>query len=286
MLALPVLTPILYRNAFPYFYPFILAPAAILIGLAFDKHRQDGAKGIPPAKLAAMLVLVQCAILAFGIVAKLGDNARVQRETIAAVRAIFPQPVPYIEGFGVLADYPRSGFFMSSWGVENYRRAGQPVFADLVARHQPPFVLADSPSLFAALVPGVKVDRSRALLPEDARVLRDTYIRHWGMLFVAGRHLQSTAGAPVSFDIAVAGAYRLEAAAPLAIDGSRVAPGDIITLSAGAHTLDFGGRGEATLRWAQASSVPALPAADPLAFFNRKTWAGMTPSMMHPDAAR
>lgn len=286
VLALPVLTPILYRNAFPYFYPFILAPAAILIGLAFDKHRQDGAKGIPPAKLAAMLVLVQCAILAFGIVAKLGDNARVQRETIAAVRAIFPQPVPYIEGFGVLADYPRSGFFMSSWGVENYRRAGQPVFADLVARHQPPFVLADSPSLFAALVPGVKVDRSRALLPEDARVLRDTYIRHWGMLFVAGRHLQSTAGAPVSFDIAVAGAYRLEAAAPLAIDGSRVAPGDIITLSAGAHTLDFGGRGEATLRWAQASSVPALPAADPLAFFNRKTWAGMTPSMMHPDAAR
>jgi hypothetical protein len=36
----------------------------------------------------------------------------------------------------------------------------------------------------------------------------------------------------------------------------------------------------------QASSVPALPATDPLAFFNRKTWAGMTPSMMTPDAAR
>jgi hypothetical protein len=287
VLALPVLTPILYRNAFPYFYPFILAPAAILIGLAFDKHRQDGAKGIPPAKLAAMLVLVQCAILAFGVVAKLGDNARVQRETIAAVRAIFPQPVPYIEGFGVLADYPRSGFFMSSWGVENYRRAGQPVFAALVARHQPPFVLADSPSLFAALVPGVKVDRSRALLPEDARVLQDTYIRHWGMLFVAGRHLQSTDGATVSFDIAVAGAYRLEAAVPVAIDGSHVAPGDTVTLSAGAHTLDFSsGRGEATLRWAQASFVPALPATDPLAFFNRKTWAGMTPSMMRPDTAR
>ena len=286
VLALPVLTPILYRNAFPYFYPFILAPAAILIGLAFDKHRQDGAKGIPPAKLAAMLVLVQCAILAFGVVAKLGDDARVQRETIAAVRAIFPQPVPYIEGFGVLADYPRSGFFMSSWGVENYRRAGQPVFAALVARHQPPFVLADSPSLFAALVPGVKVDRSRALLPEDARVLQETYIRHWGMLFVAGRHLQSTDGTTVSFDIAVAGAYRLEAAIPLAIDGRRIAPGDTVTLSAGAHTLDFGGAGEATLRWAQASSAPALPATDPLAFFNRKAWAGMTPSMMNPDAAR
>jgi hypothetical protein len=32
--------------------------------------------------------------------------------------------------------------------------------------------------------------------------------------------------------------------------------------------------------------LPALPATDPLAFFNRKTWAGMTPSMMNPDAAR
>jgi hypothetical protein len=101
----------------------------------------------------------------------------------------------------------------------------------------------------------------------------------------AGRHLQSTDGATVSLDIAVAGAYRLEAATPLAIDG-RAAPGDIVALSAGAHTLDFGGRGEATLRGAQASSVPALPATDPLAFFNRKTWAGMTPSMMTPDAAR
>jgi hypothetical protein len=286
VLALPVLTPILYRNAFPYFYPFILAPAAILVGLAFDKHRQGAHKpnAVPPARLGAALVLVQCAILAFGILSKLSDDTRVQRETIAAVRSIFPQPVPYIEGFGVLADYPRSGFFMSSWGVENYRRAGQPVFAALVARNQPPFVLADSPSLYGALVPGVEVDQDRTFLPEDTRFLQDNYIRHWGMLFVAGKHLDSSAA---SFDIAVSGEYRLEADVPLAIDGTAVAPSGTITLSAGAHTLDFGGgAGAATLRWAQASSVPALPPADPLTFFNRKTWAGMTPSMMHPDAAR
>lgn len=285
VLALPVLTPILYRNAFPYFYPFILAPAAILVGLAFDKHRQDGAKGIPAAKLAAMLVLVQCAILAFGIVSKLGDGMRVQRETIAVARSIFPQPVPYIEGFGVLAGYPRTGFFMSSWGVENYRRAGQPVFADLIARHQPPLLLADSPSLFAALVPGVKVDRGRALLPEDARVLQENYIRHWGMLFVAGKQLRPAEGA--AFGIAVAGEYRLEAAAPLVIDGNRLAPGATIALSAGAHSVDFGGAaGEATLRWAQASLVRTPPPTDPLAFFNRKSWAGMTPFMMRSDAPR
>ena len=286
VLALPVLTPILYRNAFPYFYPFILAPAAILVGLAFDKHRQGAHKpnAVPPAKLGAALVLVQCAILAFGTLSKLNDDTRVQRQTIAAVRSIFPQPVPYIEGFGVLADYPRNGFFMSSWGVENYRRAGQPVFAALVARNQPPFVLADSPSLYGALVPGVAVDQDRTFLPEDTRFLQDNYIRHWGMLFVAGKHLDPSA---TGFDIAVSGDYRLEADTALAIDGTPVAPSGTINLSAGPHTLDFGGgSGEATLRWAQASSVPALPATDPLAFFNRKSWAGMTPSMMRPDAAR
>jgi len=86
--------------------------------------------------------------------------------------------------------------------------------------------------------------------------------------------------------IAIAGDYRLEAAAALGIDGNRVAPGSTIALAVGAHDVAFGAAaGEATLRWAQASSVPMLPPADPLAFFNRKSWAGMTPSMMHTDAA-
>jgi hypothetical protein len=282
-----VLTPILYRNAFSYFFPFILAPTAILVGLAFDRYRQGATRfaGIPPAKLGVALVLTQCAMLLVCIAAKLPDDMRIQRETIAAVRSVFPRPGPYVDGFGVLADHPRVGFFMSSWGVANYRRAGQPVFAALVAQHQPPFVLADSPSLYAALVPGVLVNRARALLPDDARFLQDSYIRHWGMLFVAGKHLRPAAGD--SFDIAVAGAYRLEAAAPLVIDGNRLAPGDTVTLAAGAHSVDFGGNAaEATLRWAEASAMPALAPTHPLAFFDRKTWAGMTPAMMRPDAAR
>jgi hypothetical protein len=199
------------------------------------------------------------------------------------VRTIFPQPAAYVDGFGVLANYPRAGFFQSSWGVENYRNAGQPVFEALVARHQPAFLLADSPSLYGALVPGVEVDHDRTFLPEDARFLQDNYIRHWGMLFVAGKRLQPAAGA--SFEIAVAGAYRLEADAPLLIDGTSLAPGDTVTLGTGAHNVDFGAAGgTAILRWAQASSVPALPPTDPLTFFQRKSWAGMTPAMMRADA--
>jgi hypothetical protein len=288
VLAMPILTPMLYRNAFPYFFPFILAPAAVLVGIAFDKHREGAAApiGIPPAKLAGALVLVQCAIMAFGSVAKIPDKVQVQRETLAVVRSVFPQPVPYIEGFGILADYPRVGFFMSSWGVENYRRGGQPVFAGFVARHQPPFVLADSPSLYAALVPGIEIDRDRALLPDDAQFLQENYIPHWGMLFVAGKQLRSTGGADTRFDVAVAGDYRLEAAAPVTIDGNHIPPGGTVTLAAGSHLMAFDAvDGAATLRWAAAAHVPAPTPLDPLTFFDRKSWAGMTPAMVREAAA-
>jgi hypothetical protein len=289
VLALPVLTPIFYRNAFDYFYPFILTPAAILVGLSFDKHRQAAPRpdGIPAATLTAVLVIVQCVILVLGNISKLPDDMRVQRQTIAAVRAIFPEPVPYIDGFGVLAGYPRGAFFMSSWGVENYRRAGEPVFAGLVARDQPPFVLADAPSLYGALVPGVTVNGDRAFLPEDVRFLQENYIRHWGMLFVAGKHLRSADGENVvAFDMAVGGEYRFDSAAPAVIDGSSVQPGTTVALAAGGHTIDLGEPArEATLRWAQATRVPELPPTDPLTFFHRKSWADMRPEMMRPESA-
>jgi hypothetical protein len=275
VLALPVLTPVLYRNAFPYFFPFILAPAAILVGLSFEKHRRAA------SKLGVALVIIQWVILAFGSLAKLPDRVGLQRQTIAEVRGIFPDPVPYIEGFGVLAGYPRSGFFMSSWGVDIYRQAGQPIFADLVAKDQPPFVLADSPSLYGALAPGIEVNQDRALLPEDVHFLQENYVRHWGMLFVAGKHLQSSDRA---IRIAVAGEYRLEATAPAMIDGSKVEPNGVVALTAGDHAIELSGAGEATLRWAAASRVPALAPADPLTFFHRDSWAGMTPQMMRQNA--
>jgi len=289
VLALPVLTPILYRNAFTYFYPFILPTAAILVGLSFDKHRQGAPRSNAGSavKLAAVLVVAQCVILVFGNISKLADDVRVQRQAIADLRAIFPDPVPYIEGFGVLAGYPRSGFFMSSWGMDSYRQAGKPVFADLVAKDQPAFLLADAPSLYAALVPGVQVDENRTFLPEDIRFLQENYVRHWGMLFVAGKHLRAAGSGNLAFNIAVAGAYRFEAAAPAIIDGNRMEPGTVVVLAAGDHTIDFGGSArEATLRWAAASHVPDRAPADPLTFFQRKSWAGMTPQMMRADASR
>lgn len=274
VLALPILTPFFYRNAFPYFYPFILPPAAILVGLSFEKHRRRS-NASPVFPLAALLVVLQCLVALANNGQKLADRMLTQRQTLAAIREIFPNPVAYIDGFGTIADYPRSGFFMSSWGVDQYRKVGQPVFADLVAKDRPQFLIADSPSLYAALVPGVLVNERRALLPEDARFLRENYVHHWGMLFVPGKHLQS--GAATTFDVAIAGDYRFEATTPASIDGRSTAPGDVVTLAAGSHQADVAG--EAILRWANAP-VPTEAPTDPLIFFDLKTWAGMKTSQM------
>jgi hypothetical protein len=287
VLALPVLTPIVYRNAFIYFYPVILAPASILVGFSFDKHLNAARKPNRPlaAAVVTILVIAQCTILALHNASRLGDRIHLQRQTIAQVRTIFPQSVHYIGGFGILAGYPRDGFFMSSWGLETYRRAGEPVFPMLVARDQPPFLLADSPSLYDAMTSGVAVYEDRILLTEDAQFLRENYVPYWGMLFVAGKRLPASPG-PATFNIAISGEYRLDAATPLSIDGKRLEPGDSIVLAAGEHRIDFGGEvGETTLRWAQASQVPALAPTNPLSFFNVPNWAGMTPQMMQVDAA-
>jgi hypothetical protein len=283
VLALPVLTSIVYRNAFDYFYPFILAPAAVLVGFSFEKHLKAAPRpsGLSADTVVAILVVAQCAILVFNAVSRLGDHIQPQRQTIAEVRAIFPEPVAHIEGFGMFPDYPRTGFFMSSWGVENYRRAGKPIFAELVARDRPVFILADAPSLYGALVPGITVIEKRTFLPEDVRFLQEHYIRHWGMLFVAGKRIEATGGEASGFSIAVPGEYRLEAAMPAVIDETRVEPNGIVALVAGDHTIALGaGAGAATLRWAAASHVPARAPVDPLTFFERKSWAGMTHDMM------
>lgn len=283
VLALPVLAPLVYRNAFVYFYPFMLASAAVLVGLAFDRFRVSrGAQ--------ALLILAVLGSWTFGMKARLPDETGVQRETLAAVHAAFPDPVPVIEGFGVLGGEPRSGFrrvgfFMSSWGVENYLAAGKPVYADLIATHQPPLLLADSPSLYAAML---GVETTRPLLAEDVRVLRENYVRRAGrsgragMLFVAGKSLEKRCGS--EFEIAIAGAYRLEVEGPVAIDGRTVGRGDQVELGIGRHAIAFGGNEQVLLTWAKVGDAPEH-SATPLDFFGEVNWGGMTADKLRSGEA-
>lgn len=272
LLALPILTPLFYRNAFAYYYAFILPPAAVLIGMAYERYRRQALESNEPRpfRLLALLLCLQCGVFLYQSGRNLPDAIEPQRATLDAVHAVFPEPVPYIDGYGVVASFPRTGFFMSSWGLGKYREAGVPVFRDLVAKAQPPLLLADSPSLYAALVPGVTVVPERELLNADIAFLRDNYLQHWGMVFVAGKTIELPAlGEKVAFDVAIAGDYRLESAIPVHIDGKELAPEGVVTLAAGTHSiLADRATGPATLRWAGALPAPDTAPTDIWAFFS------------------
>jgi hypothetical protein len=271
LLAVPILTPLIYRNAFAYYYTFILPPAAILAGLVYDRIRQQIARTttLRSFRLLSLLILFQVGFLLFRATANLPDAIGPQRETLDVVHAVFPEPVPYIDGYGVVSSFPRAGFFMSSWGVDKYRGAGEPVFRDLAAKAQPPLLLADSPSLYGALVPGVIVVPERALLPEDIAFLQANYLQHWGMIFIAGKNIDlPPSGGAAEFEIAIGGDYRLVSNAPVLIDGIKRKPGDVVTLAIGTHRVDADpGTDHMSFRWAAALPPPASEPTDIWTFF-------------------
>jgi hypothetical protein len=228
--ASPFLTAIFYRNAFPYYYVFMMAPVAVTAGISADwlVNRFRTAKLLP-------LVMVALAVSRAGIDFSRDHSA--QRSIIAAVSEIFPNPVPYIDRCGMIAAYPMVGFFMSGWGMENYRQSGQSMFARSIYEKRPLFVIANHLGLLQALQMGASAPQGDiALTPDDAAALHDNFIPHWGPIWVAGKRLDPTTGATSSFAVAIPGEYTLEAGTQMLIDGQTVFPGSVLTLTEGAHS--------------------------------------------------
>ncbi len=244
--ALPLLLVAFYRNSFPYFYVFMLAPAAILAGMTVDTY--------PFVAKRARLVLVFFLLLAvLQFLAQAHRTNREQRALIAAVHELFPRPVPYIDHAGMIASFPNAGFLMSGWGVENYRLRGAPVIARAIEAKEPPFVIVSGYPLEAAFGSVVPEMPAYTLLPADAEALRQNYIRHWGPLWVAGKQLGNSAGGN-RFSILVPGDYTVEAAASVEIDGQPVDPGQVVKLEPGDHV--YGGA-DVVLRFGRNLPVPA-----------------------------
>jgi hypothetical protein len=180
-----------------------------------------------------------------------------QRRILVGVHAAFPYPVPYVDRNAIVASYPKVGFFMSSWGMRDYREAGHPIFEELLHSRAPQFLIVDSPAL--VLQPSDTVytgPRTNTLLERDLKTLRDSFVHFWGPIYVAGKRFR-VAEIPSRIDFSIVGTYVIETSAPVLFDGVRYVHGESVPVSLGLHTVaSLAGDVDVTLRTATVVARP------------------------------
>jgi len=177
------------------------------------------------------------------------------------VHRVYPEPVPYIDRNAMIATFPKVGFFMSTWGIETYRKAGRPIMRDILIREAPHFLLANTPVLAIDDPAWFGEDDSvYRLFDEDYLVLQDNFVPYWGALYVLGKRFEDLDAEPQPFEILVPGRYRVLADDPVTIDGLPALPDETVTLTAGAHAIRMpAGAGSVVLRDAAVPDAPATP---------------------------
>ena len=235
-LMLPLASIVFYRNSFPYFYVFILPPVMVGVALVI-RHVTE--------TLSVKVVLA--AFLMNALIVSLTTPRSVlpvQKEVLAAVHEVFPQPVAYFDFPGMIVDYPKANFFMTTWGVRKYWAGHEESFVDAMARETVPLLLLNQ-ELFDRNQMGA--EPAWELAAADAQALREGFIPHWGPLWVAGRSFSAGSGTQ-DFRIYTPGQYTIEGAAAR-IDGVLLTPGSVIELSRGVYRFEPVAEAETRLRW-------------------------------------
>jgi hypothetical protein len=222
-LVLALLPIAFYRNAFPYYYVVMLAPASVLAGYALQGMVSLVQTRANPRITAALLATIWTGLLYQGL-AYTGhlrfDEQAVQRQVVSGVHEIFTKPVNYIDRCGMISSFRKVNFFVSTWGLEVYRAQGEPFMPEAIRTARPAFVVMN----VAALAPGRP--RASGLLEPDRLMLQRFYPRYWGPVRVAGAQTRMVPGEPQTLEVPFAAEYRLEADRPLLIDGAPRHPGD------------------------------------------------------------
>lgn len=238
--AAPLLLSLLfYRNAFHYFFPFITPPMMVAVAV--------GAARLGRGPVLGALVAIMLTTGAGQAICAASEDATAQRATLAEVHRLFPEPVPYIDQNAMVASFPRDVFFMSTWGVADYRAAGKPLMADLIERTQPPLLITNRWALRQAMTAPPESDHVFSLLPADEVALRETYVHYSGTIWLAGREL-TLDGTTVSVNLPVRGKYRVIADAPTIIDGTQFMSGETVEIT-GPITIDGPAGTRAALIW-------------------------------------
>ena len=222
--ALSLLPVLFYRNAFPYFYVVMLAPTCVACAIAIDGMRDSAVRmGRVSAGTGAIAFLFL--LFAHGawdhVMTLRFDEQGAQRSVVAAVHQVFPAPVPYIDHSGMIASFRKTNFFMSTWGVDNYRRAGGD-FMPSAVEQRPPLLLVNYP----VLRPGALLFRQ--LRAVDQALIISSYVEYWGPIRVAGIDVQVPAGRPIHARLPFPGRYRIESSNGVRVNGRHYAPRDIL----------------------------------------------------------
>jgi len=254
------LLPILfYRNAFPYYYVVMLAPACVVIAVAIDETRAFAARSGRAAAGTGVTWLFFL-LLAHGawdhVMTLRFDEQAAQRSVVAAVHRIFPAPVPYIDHSGMISSFPKANFFMSTWGIDSYVARGKDFMPGILAAQRPPLLLANH----GALIPRSLLFRK--LSATDQSLIRNSYVEYWGPVRVAGTELTVPSEGAVLARLPFAGLYRIQSDAPILIDGQRYGTGDRIEWRTDSPDLSIraAAQGSAAIRvklvWAAAREPP------------------------------
>ncbi len=229
------LLPILfYRNAFPYYYPLMMAPTAVLIALAADWVWHFRASTRPRGAGVFALTILGLLLIHHawdGAMSLRFDGQQKQRQVIAAVHDIFPSAVPYIDHSGMISSFPKANFFMSTWGIESYAARGNDFMPEILAAKQPPLLLANH----AALHPRSLMFRQ--LSDVDQSLIRNSYVEYWGPIRVAGTEVTVPPESTILARLPFAGMYRIESDSEILIDERQYGMGDRIEWRADSSDL-------------------------------------------------
>jgi hypothetical protein len=236
LFTLPILSIFFYRNAYPYFFPFIVAPLMIVVSIGAQEVSENVSRLFVKSLMAILLIYMVIYTLGQAYLYSYHHQTG-QREIISTIHEIFPESTPYIDRNSMISRYPKCGFFMSTWGIEKYRQKGESIFEQVLGECEPKFLITNSYQLASAMDASSSEENPYALFDQDARVLRSNFIHHWGRLWVAGKSFGSGMS-PTEFYISIEGIYTVESSEQIILDKQQYNDGDYIFLSKGPHVID------------------------------------------------
>ncbi|WP_394252089.1 hypothetical protein [Vibrio profundi] len=246
-LSLLLATLLFYRNAFPYYYSFMLAPVSVLLGFTWHCTATLRSKRLRQTFMLTTLSLFFVSIVLNGWLIPSQRSNQYQSAYLDRIHQIFPKPVPYIDRCSMVSTFPKFGFFMSTWGYENYISRGEPTITEAVMKDAPVFVIENTVFLNTLS----SENKQTWLLPEDELSLNSHYIHHWEDVYIAGKHIELSEQQPVvEINIAIPGVYTLESEASVIVNQRPLYPGQTLFLAKSTHSIRSNDHfGIYTFRW-------------------------------------